>query len=47
MLVNYEGKIFLVFFLNGDVKYENFNFDEKMWNILWVEVINEYVYFWV
>lgn len=27
--VNYEGKISLVPFLNGDVKHENSNFDEK------------------
>ena len=45
--VNYEGKISLVPFLNGDVKHENSNFDEKMWNILRAEATNEYAYLWV
>lgn len=44
--VNYEGKISLVPYLNGDVKHENSNFDEKMWNILRAETTNEYTYLW-
>lgn len=44
--VNYEGKISLVPYLNGDVKHESSNFDEKMWNILRAETTNEYAYLW-
>lgn len=44
--INYEGKISLVPYINGDVKYETSNFDEKMWNILRTETTNEYAYLW-
>lgn len=44
--VNYEGKISLVPYLNGDVKHESSNFDEKMWNILRAETTHEYAYLW-
>lgn len=44
--VNYEGKISLVPHLNGDVKHETSNFNEKMWNILRAETSNEYAYLW-
>ena len=44
--VNYEGKISLVPYLNGDVKHESSNFDEKMWNIIRAETTNEYTYLW-
>ena len=42
--VNYEGKISLVPYINGDVKHEASNFNEKMWNILRAETTNEYAY---
>lgn len=44
--INYEGKISLVPHLNGDVKHETSNFNEKMWNILRAETTNEYAYLW-
>lgn len=44
--VNYEGKISAVPYINGDVKHENSNFNEKMWNILRAETTNEYAYLW-
>lgn len=44
--VNYEGKISLVPYLDGDVKHESSNFDEKMWNILRAETTGEYAYLW-
>lgn len=44
--VNYEGKISLVPYLNGDVAHESSNFDEKMWNILRADTTNEYAYLW-
>lgn len=44
--MNYEGKISLVPYLNGDVKHEMSNFDEKMWNILRAKTTNEYTYLW-
>lgn len=44
--VNYEGKISLVPYLNGDVKHESSNFNEKMWNILRAETTNDYAYLW-
>lgn len=44
--VNYEGKISLVPFINGDVKHETSNFNEKMWNILRAETTSEYAYLW-
>lgn len=44
--VNYEGKISLVPYLDGDVKHEMSNFNEKMWNILRAETTNEYAYLW-
>ena len=44
--VNYEGKISVVPYINGDVKHENSNFNEKMWNILRAETTNEYAYLW-
>ena len=44
--VNYEGKVSLVPYINGDVKHENSNFDEKMWNILRAETTSDYAYLW-
>lgn len=44
--VNYEGKISLVPYINGDVQHESSNFNEKMWNILRAETTNEYTYLW-
>lgn len=44
--INYEGKISLIPFINGDVKHEKANFNEKMWNILRAETTNEYAYLW-
>ncbi|MCD7900375.1 MAG: family 65 glycosyl hydrolase domain-containing protein [Bacteroides sp.] len=44
--VNYNGKISLVPFINGDVKHETANFNEKMWNILRLGTSNEYAYLW-
>ena len=44
--VNYEGKISLVPFINGDVKHETSNFNEKMWNILRAETTSEYACLW-
>jgi len=44
--VNYDGKISFVPYLDGDVKHENSNFNEKMWNILRLETKNEYAYLW-
>lgn len=44
--VNYEGRISLIPFLNGDIKHESSNFNEKMWNILRLETTNEYAYLW-
>lgn len=44
--VNYDGKISLVPYINGDIKHESSNFDEKMWNILRLETQKEYAYLW-
>ena len=44
--VNYEGKISLVPYINGDVKHETSNFNEKMWNILRAETTSEYACLW-
>lgn len=44
--LNYEGKISFVPYIDGDVKHESSNFDEKMWTILKVETANEYAYLW-
>lgn len=44
--INYEGKISLVPYINGDVKHEDSNFNEKMWNILRAQTTNEYAYLW-
>lgn len=44
--LNYEGKISLVPYLNGDVLHEASNFNEKMWNILRAETKSEYAYLW-
>lgn len=44
--INYEGKVSLVPYIDGDVKHENSNFNEKMWNILRAETTNEYAYLW-
>lgn len=44
--LNYEGKISFVPYINGDVKHESANFDEKMWNILRAETSNEHAYLW-
>ena len=42
--VDYEGRISLVPYLDGDVKHESSNFDEKMWNILRLETQNDHAY---
>ncbi|NDV60673.1 family 65 glycosyl hydrolase domain-containing protein [Bacteroides sp. 519] len=44
--VNYEGKISIVPYLNGEIKHESSNFNEKMWNILRLETTNNYAYLW-
>lgn len=44
--VNYEGKVSIVPYINGDVKHETSNFNEKMWNILRAETTNEHAYLW-
>lgn len=44
--VNYNGKISLVPYINGDVKHENSNFNERMWNIFRLGTNNEYAYLW-
>lgn len=44
--VNYNGKISLIPFLNGNIKHESSNFNEKMWNILRLESTNEHAYLW-
>lgn len=44
--INYDGKISLVPYINGDVKHETSNFDEKMWNILRAETTNDHAYLW-
>ena len=42
--VNYEGKVSIVPYINGDVKHETSNFNEKMWYILRAETTNEHAY---
>ena len=44
--INYEGKISIVPYLNGDVKHESANFNDKMWDILRSEATNSYAYLW-
>lgn len=44
--VNYEGKISLVPYIDGDIRHESSNFNEKMWNMLRLETQNEYAYLW-
>lgn len=44
--LNYEGKISLVPYINGDVKHEMSNFNEKMWNILRTETTSDHAYLW-
>lgn len=44
--VNYDGKISIVPYLNGEVKHESSNFNEKMWNILRLETTNDYAWLW-
>lgn len=44
--VNYEGKISLVPYIDGNVEHESANFNEKMWNIIRAETKNEYAYLW-
>ncbi len=44
--VNYEGKVSIVPYIDGDVKHETSNFNEKMWNILRAETTSEYAYIW-
>lgn len=44
--INYEGKISIIPFLNGDVQHENSNFNERMWNILRAETKRDYAYLW-
>ncbi len=45
--VNYEGKISIVPYINGDVKHESANFNDKMWDILQSEATNSFAYLWV
>ncbi|BEG98187.1 family 65 glycosyl hydrolase domain-containing protein [Bacteroides sedimenti] len=44
--VNYEGKISLLPYINGDVVHESSNFNEKMWNIILAETTREYALLW-
>ena len=44
--VNYEGKISLLPYINGDVIHESSNFNEKMWNIILAETTHEYALLW-
>ena len=44
--VNYEGRISLVPYIDGNITHETSNFNEKMWNILRLETKNEYAYLW-
>ncbi|MCC8188165.1 MAG: family 65 glycosyl hydrolase [Bacteroides sp.] len=44
--INYEGKISLVPYINGDVTYEQSNFNEKMWNILKAKTSSDHAYIW-
>jgi len=44
--IDYEGKISLVPYINGDVKHETSNFNERMWNILRLETKNDHAYLW-
>ncbi len=44
--INYEGKVSIVPYIDGDVKHETSNFNEKMWNILRAETTSEYAYLW-
>ncbi len=44
--VNYEGKISLLPYINGDVVHESSNFNEKMWNIILAETTHEYALLW-
>lgn len=44
--INYEGKISLVPYIDGNIKHESSNFNEKMWNILRLESNSEHAYIW-
>ena len=44
--VNYEGKISLLPYINGDVIHESSNFNEKMWNIILAETTHEHALLW-
>ncbi len=44
--INYEGKISLLPYINGDVIHESSNFNEKMWNIIRAETTHEYALLW-
>ncbi|WP_321424222.1 family 65 glycosyl hydrolase domain-containing protein [uncultured Bacteroides sp.] len=44
--VNYEGKISLLPYINGDVIHESSNFNEKMWNIILAKTTHEYALLW-
>jgi maltose phosphorylase len=44
--VNYEGKISLLPYINGDVIHESSNFNEKMWNIILAETTHDYALLW-
>lgn len=44
--VDYEGRLSLVPYIDGDVKHETSNYNDKMWNILRLETRNEYAYIW-
>ena len=44
--IDYEGKISMVPYIDGDVMHESANDDKNLWNILRAEVSNEYAYLW-
>ncbi len=44
--VNYEGKVSIVPYINGEVTHETSNFNEQMWNILRAETNTDYAYLW-
>lgn len=44
--IDYEGKISMVPYINGDVMHESANDDKHLWNILRAEVTNDYAYLW-
>lgn len=44
--INYEGKISLLPYINGDVVHESSNFNEKMWNIMQAVATQDYALLW-